>query len=280
MAEKRQAIEPNGTLNIQEQCDLLNLSRSSYYYEAKPMSEETEAIMKLIDKHYTMYPWEGARKINLMLLSHGYCIGRYATSRLMKAMGIEPIYPKPNTSAPNKAHEVYPYLLRETVINKVNQVWASDITYIRLHSGHVYLMAIMDWHSRYVIDWKLSISLEADFCVATLKRALATSRCEIFNTDQGSQFTSDEWINTLKAHHISISMDGRGRYLDNIFVERLWRSVKCECIYLHDFATVKEVKAALTQYFDYYNNVRKHQGLDYHTPAEVYYGHVNLNKYT
>lgn len=227
--------------------------------------------MRAIDEHYLQYPHEGARKVSRMLKSKGFAVGRYRTLTLMKEMGIEPIYPKPNTSAPNRAHEVYPYLLRDVDITRVNQVWSSDVTYIPLLGGHVYLMAIIDWYSRYVIDWELSITLEAEFCVRALKRALEKNRCDIFNTDQGAQFTSHAWIETLKSKHISISMDGRGRCLDNVFVERLWRSVKQECIYRHQFESVKAVKKALMDYFDYYNNKRMHQALDYRTPADVYF---------
>ena len=189
----------------------------------------------------------------------------------MAKMGIATLYPKPNTSAPNKEHSVYPYLLRDIDINRANQVWSTDITYIPLLGSHVYLMAIIDWHSRYVIQWALSITLEANFCVLALKQALTKGRCEIFNTDQGSQFTSKHWLDVLLLAKIGISMDGRGRYLDNIFVERLWRSVKQECIYLRDFDTVTAVKEALCEYFDYYNNVRLHQALGYRTPAQVHY---------
>jgi len=272
IAEKRQRIEPaHPNLTIAEQCQLFGLSRSSYYYHRQATSPEKEAIMRLIDEHYLQYPHEGARKVSRMLKSKGFAVGRYRALSLMKEMGIEPIYPKPNTSAPNRAHEVYPYLLRDVDITRPNQVWSSDVTYVPLLGGHVYLMAIIDWYSRYVIDWELSITLEAEFCVCALKRALEKNRCDIFNTDQGAQFTSRAWIETLKSKHISISMDGRGRCLDNVFVERLWRSVKQECIYRHQFESVKSVKKALTDYFDYYNNKRLHQSLDYRTPADVYF---------
>jgi putative transposase len=272
LTAKRQAIETtHPSLSIEQQCHLLGLPRSSYYYEAKPEPECLYAIMNLIDEHYCQHPAEGARKVSLMLKSHGYDISRHSSQRIMQEMGIEPIYPKPNTSAPNKAHSVYPYLLRDMDIVKPNQVWAADITYCRLKHGFAYLVAIMDWCSRYVIEWELSNTLDADFCVATLQRALTKGRCEIFNTDQGSQFTSAAWIDELKKHHISISMDGKGRYLDNIFVERLWRSVKCECIYIHDFQSIKQMRKGLEEYFNYYNFKRPHQGLDYLTPSEVYF---------
>ena len=270
--QKHQCIDPDHpVLSITEQCEAIGLPRASYYYQRADAFADKEAIMRLVDSHYLNHPHEGARKVSRMLKQNGYPIGRYRTLSLMKEMGIEPVYPKPNTSVPNKAHEVYPYLLRDIDITKPNQVWCADITYVPLLGSHVYLVAIMDWYSRFVIDWEVSISMEASFCVEALKRALSKQRCEIFNTDQGSQFTSNEWINTLRQHHISISMDGRGRYLDNIFIERLWRSVKQECIYRFEFESVKALKAELTNYFDYYNFKRLHQSLDYKTPAEVYY---------
>ncbi len=228
--------------------------------------------MQLLDRHYTELPFEGKIKRSLWLSQQvGYTVGRKRVASLMKKMGIETLYPKPNTSAGNKEHMIYPYLLRDENITKPNQVWSSDITYIPILGSHVYLMAIIDWYSRYVIEWELSISLEADFCILALKQALLKARCEIFNTDQGSQFTSEAWITVLKDSKISISMDGRGRYLDNIFVERLWRSVKQECIYLRDFTAVSEVKLALKKYFEYYNQQRLHQALAYKTPAEIYF---------
>ncbi len=195
----------------------------------------------------------------------------------MEKMGLATIYPKPNTSVPNKEHEVFPYLLREMDITRPNQVWAADLTYIRMKGCHVYLIAFMDSYSRYVIHWAVSPSMEAEFCVEALRNALLPGRCEIFNTDQGSQFTSKDWINTLKDQGISISMDGRGRYLDNIFIERLWRSVKQEKIYRYDFETIEEVEQALTEYFDYLNHVRLHQSFFYSTPADIFYGHKKPN---
>lgn len=273
--EKRKLIEPkHPVLTVSEQCDLLGLSRFSYYYyyqQQQASDAYTEMLMREIDEHYCQYPHEGARKISRMLKQRGYSIGRQAVSTLMKRMGIAAIYPKPDTSGPDKTHEVYAYLLRDIDIIRPNQVWASDITYCPLLGGHVYLMAIMDWYSRYVIEWELSPTLEAEFCIRALKRALSTGQCEIFNTDQSSQFTSQVWINTLKEKHISISMDGRGRCLDNVFIERLWRSVKQECIYRYQFESLRELKKALTDYFNYYNYKRLHQSLDYKTPAEVYF---------
>ena len=228
--------------------------------------------MQLLDEHYTTHPFEGKIKRAKWLSQRvGFAVGKKRVATLMEKMGLQTVYPKPNTSVPNKAHMVYPYLLNEANITAPNQVWSSDITYIPLLGSHVYLMAIIDWYSRIVIDWELSISLEADFCVAALKRALSSAKCDIFNTDQGSQFTSHAWIQELKNNNINISMDGRGRYLDNIFVERLWRTVKQECVYLNEFAAVRGVKAALTSYFLYYNYERLHQALDYKTPAQIHF---------
>jgi putative transposase len=271
--EKRSMIEANASITIGEQCMLLGLSVSSYYYSAKTFSAEDERLMVLLDEHYLQYPCEGKIKRARWLSKEvGYPVGKRLVKKLMEKMGLATVYPKPNTSVPNKEHEVFPYLLRDMDITRPNQVWAADITYIRMKGGHVYLVAIMDWYSRYVIQWAISPNMEAEFCVEALKNALLHARCEIFNTDQGAQFTSSDWINTLKAHSISISMDGRGRYLDNIFIERLWRSVKQEKIYRYDFNTIEEVELALTEYFDYYNNQRPHQSFDYLTPAEVYFG--------
>jgi len=271
--EKRQLISPTDPdLTLERQCELLGLSRSSYYYQSTPLSREDEKLMQLLDRHYTELPFEGKIKRALWLSNQvGYTVGRKRVASLMEKMGIETLYPKPNTSAGNKEHTIYPYLLHDENITAPNQVWSTDITYIPILGSHVYLMAIIDWYSRYVVEWALSISLEADFCVLALKQALSKSHCKIFNTDQGSQFTSEAWITVLKNAKISISMDGRGRYLDNIFVERLWRSVKQECIYLRDFSAVAEVKLALKEYFKYYNHQRLHQALEYKTPAEIYF---------
>lgn len=275
--EKRKLIDPNySPVSVKRQCELLGLSRSSYYYQALTINAETEKLMQLIDEYYTAHPHEGARKISRWLKNQkGYEVGRKRVLSLMKQMGLEAIYPKPNLSAPSKGNEVYPYLLREIDIKAHDKVWSCDITYLPTTNGHVYLMAIIDWHSRYVLEWEVSISLETDFCLAALDRALAKGRCHVFNTDQGSQFTSTPWIERLKKSGISISMDGRGRFLDNIFIERLWRSVKYECIYLNHFESVREIKNALEQYFNYYNYERLHQSLDYQTPADVYFKNKN-----
>jgi len=228
--------------------------------------------MKLIDEEYTRHPFLGTRRMRKYLNTEGYPVNRKRVQNLYLGMGIEAIYPAPNLSKANKGHTIYPYLLRGKTITHCNHVWSTDITYIRLKKGFVYLIAIIDWYSRFVLDWQISTTLEADFCVETLQRTLrlAANQCDIFNTDQGSQFTSNEFIKVLKDNAIKISMDGRGRALDNIFVERLWRSVKYECIYLEEFATVSSVHDALHEYFNYYNHKRFHQSLDYKTPAAVY----------
>ena len=231
--------------------------------------------MHSIDEEFTRHPFLGTRRMTEYLRSLGYSVNRKRLQLLYKKMGLEAVYPKPNLSRKNKEHEIYPYLLRGLSINKQDQVWSTDITYIRLKQGFVYLMAIIDWYSRYVLDWEVSTTLEADFCIDTLSRVLEKGHCDIFNSDQGSQFTCAEFTELLKANQIKISMDGRGRALDNIFVERLWRSVKYECIYLTELSTVEQTISELTKYFDYYNNKRFHQSLDYKTPAEVYYNKKN-----
>lgn len=265
-------IEVNhGMLTIQKQCELLGLSRSSYYYEPDASRSEEEVLMRLLDQHYTAYPFEGKIKRSKWLSKQvGYTVGVRRIRTLMQDMGLETLYPKPNTSARGKGHEIYPYLLKDYEVSYPNQVWAADITYLPLKRSHVYLFAIIDWYSRYVINWQVSESLSADFCIHTLLESLAYGRCKIFNTDQGAQFTSHDWIKVLKKEQISISMDGRGCYFDNIFIERLWRSVKQECIYLRSFETIEQIRLALADYFRYYNNQRMHQSLAYQTPASWY----------
>ena len=227
--------------------------------------------MNLLDQQYTKTPFYGVKRMTAYLRQLGYQVGENRVRRLLRQMGLDAIYQHPNTSKPNSEHQVYPYLLRHVPISRCNQVWSTDITYIRLAKGFVYLMAVIDWYSRYVLDWSLSTTLEADFCVDTVSSLLHNGlRCEIFNTDQGSQFTSPRFTRPLIEQGIAISMDGRGRALDNIFVERLWRSVKYECVYLRQFETVSQARAGLKEYFEFYNHERLHQSLDYHTPAQVY----------
>lgn len=271
--QKRQLITTDvANIPVLRQCELLGISLSTYYYKNAQPNADMERLMNLLDQHFTEHPHEGKIKRARWLSSKvGYVVGRKLVATLMKKMGLETVYPKPNTSGANKKHAIYPYLLGDKVITAPNQVWSADITYIPLLGSHVYLVAIVDWYSRYVIEWSLSNTLEASFCVAALQDALSKGKCDIFNTDQGSQFTSEEWIQTLVSAGINISMDGKGRYLDNIFVERLWRSVKQECVYLNDFTSIAEVQAALKKYFKYYNIIRLHQALDYRTPAMVHY---------
>lgn len=252
------------------QCQLLGLPRSSYYYSAQAVDDLTLTVMNLIDEEYTRHPFIGTRKMREYLRKLGYLVNRKRVQRLYREMAIEAIYPKKNLSKPSKAHKIYPYLLKGVGIVRNDQVWSTDITYIRLKQGFAYLVAIIDWYSRFVLDWQISPTLEADFCIETLQRALRDQRCEIFNTDQGSQFTCLDFTRVLLDNEIKISMDGRGRALDNIFIERLWRTVKYEYIYLRDINSMKELKSGLETYFHYYNYERLHQSLDYKTPANIY----------
>jgi len=266
---EREEVSP---VSIRRQCELLDLNRASFYYEPVPISAEDQTVMNLIDEIYTQWPFYGARRMSKELKVRGYFAGRKHTGWLMRFMGLEAVFPKRNTSKPHPGHPVYPYLLRGVSITRTNQVWSMDITYIRLRHGFVYLAAVMDWKSRYVLSWKISNTLTADFCVEALKEALEYGTPEIFNTDQGSQFTSDEFTRVLLNRGIKISMDSRGRALDNIFVERLWRSVKYENVYLKGYETIPEAEAGLKEYFNFYNMQRHHQSLDYKTPWLVYSG--------
>ena len=256
---------------------LIGLARSSYYYRKCQRAVDTNVVMRLIDETYTKYPFYGVRRITTGLKQLGRRINHKRVARLMRLMGLEAIYPKPRLSTPSQEHRKYPYLLRHLSVVRPDQVWGTDITYIRLRHGFVYLAAIMDWFSRYVVAWSLSITLDADFCVDMLKTALQTARPEIFNSDQGVQFTSDAFVRTLEDHGIRISMDGRGRAFDNIFVERLWRTVKYEEVYLHEYSGVRDAKDCLRRYFNFYNHDRPHQSLGYKTPSEVYYGNKEKN---
>ena len=270
--EKRRLIERKYLrIAIYRQCALIDLARSSFYYRKCKSIDDTNVVMRLIDEAYTKHPFYGVRRITNALKQMRRCVNHKRVARLMRLMGLEAIYPKPRLSAAKQEHRKYPYLLRNLSIMRPDHVWSTDITYIRLKGGYVYLAAIMDWFSRYVVSWSLSITLDADFCVDMLKRALKTARPEIFNSDQGSQFTSDAFTGTLENHCIRISMDGRGRAFDNIFVERLWRSVKYEEVYLKDYSSVRDARVNLERYFDFYNNERPHQSLEYKTPSEIYY---------
>jgi putative transposase len=257
-------------ISVRRQCELLGANRSGLYYEPAGESEQNLTLMRLLDEQYTRTPFYGSRKMVEWLGTQGFQVNRKRVSRLMEVMGIEAVYPKPKLSQPGDGHKVYPYLLREVEVGRVNQVWSTDITYIRMARGFVYLVAVMDWFSRYVLSWRLSLTMELGFCIEALKCALRRGRPEIFNSDQGSQFTSEKFTGELAAREIAISMDGRGRCMDNIFIERLWRSLKYEEVYLKDYATVTEAKAGIENYFRFYNQERLHQSLAYRTPAAVW----------
>lgn len=258
--------------SLRRQCGLLAINRSSLYYQPVEVDPETLALMNLIDREYTRHPFYGSRKITRFLKKAGYPVNRKRVQRLMRLMGLEAICPGPNTSRRSQEHKIYPYLLEGLEITRPNQVWATDITYIRLRGGFLYLAAILDWASRYVLAWRLSNSLDSSFCIEALEEALEVAQPEIFNSDQGVQFTSQEFTGRLLDRGIQISMDSRGRALDNIFVERLWRSVKYEEVYLKDYQTVRETEEGLSRYFEFYNGERFHQALDYRRPREVFYG--------
>lgn len=250
---------------------MLGLSRSSFYYEAIPESLENLRLMNLIDRQYTDCPFYGSRRMVAWLnLDMGELVNRKRVQRLMRLMDLEAIYPKPRLSAGDRNHKVYPYLLRDVNINRVDQVWSTDITYIGLPGGFMYLAAVIDWHSRFVLGWKLSNTLDGLFCLELLSEVLASGKPEVFNTDQGVQFTASAFTASLLSAGVAISMDGRGRCLDNIFVERLWRSLKYEDVFIRGYESVAELKAGLARYFRFYNEERRHQSLDYRTPAEVY----------
>jgi putative transposase len=271
--EKKAMIDVLDTeISIRMQCDLLGFNRSSFYYEPVPISEETQILMNVIDLQHTKTPFYGVKKMTKQLQRMGYQVGRDHVRTLMRTMGLFAIYPGPNTSKKAQAHKIYPYLLRDVAVVRPNQVWSADITYIRLLKGFAYLVAIIDWYSRYVLAWKLSNSLETRFCLDALDEALRYGQPAIFNTDQGSQFTSDEFTERLLRKEIAISMDGRGRALDNVFVERLWRSVKYEDIYIKGYETIPQTMEGLDAYFPFYNRERIHQSLDYRTPWEVHHG--------
>lgn len=267
-------IEPEShELPISRQCELIGLSRGTYYYKPGPDKEEEYnlILMRLIDEQFTKTPFYGSRKMTTCLKRQGHKVNRKRIRRLMQTMGLEAIYPKPNLSKSLKEHKKYPYLLRDIEITRPNQVWSTDITYIRLRQGFIYLVAVIDWYSRYVLSWEISTTLDKEFCMKALNRALESGKPEIFNTDQGVQFTSLEFTGRLEDAGIKISMDGRGRALDNVFVERLWRSVKYEEVYLKDYQDVRIAKDGLRNYFQFYNAERPHQSLGDATPTEVYY---------
>jgi putative transposase len=273
VVERRLLVEQDHPqLSLVRQCQLLGLARSGLYYQPVGESAENLHLMRLIDAEYTRHPFFGYRKITHWLRQEGYAVNKKRVQRLMHTMGLAAIGPKPNLSKPAPAHRVYPYLLRGVKVERINQVWSADITYIRLAQGWMYLVAILDWFSRYVLAWEVSITLDTDFCLIALDRALQHGCPAIFNTDQGAQFTSNGFTDRLAAAGIAISMDGRGRALDNIFVERLWRTVKYEEVYLNDYQSVSHGRERLAGYFPFYNTERPHQALAYRTPTQVYFG--------
>jgi putative transposase len=262
-------------LPITKQCQLLDLCRSGIYYAPVPVSDKNRDLMRLIDRIHLEYPFLGSRGIRNELLNKGYKVGRSHIRTLMRKMGIEALYKKPRLSEPHPGHTIYPYLLRGLSITEGNAVWATDITYIPMAKGFCYLVAIMDWASRKVLSWRLSNTLDTSFCIEALKEAISCyGTPQIFNTDQGSQFTSDAFTQILKNHNIRISMDGRGRWMDNVFIERLWKSVKYEDVYLKAYNSIAVARQELTKYFDRYNKRRRHQGLDDMTPDMVYWNTI------
>jgi putative transposase len=256
---------------VRHQCELLDLCRSTYYYQCAPETEENLALMRRLDELHLEHPVYGSRKLAASLCREGVVINRKRVVRLLRLMGIEAIYAKPKTSVPAPGHQIYPYLLRDLAVTGPDQVWCADITYVPMARGFMYLVAVMDWFSRYVLSWKLSNTLDGAFCLAALSEALQQGKPEIFNTDQGVQFTAHAFTESLAEAGIRISMDGRGRAFDNIFIERLWRSLKYEDIYIKDYGSVPALDAGLLAYFLLYNSERPHQSLEYRTPAEVHF---------
>jgi putative transposase len=257
-------------LSVRRQCELLGLNRSSLYYGPAEETEENLELMRWIDQEYTAHPFYGTRKMTRWLVTQGVAVNRKRVQRLMRVMGLEAIYPKPKLSLAGRGHRIFPYLLRDVSIERVDQVWSTDITYIPMAQGFMYLAAVIDWYSRYVVSWRLSNTLEGTFCLEMLDEALGRGRPEVFNTDQGAQFTAEAFTGKLVSAGVAVSMDGRGRCLDNVFVERLWRTVKYEDVYLKCYETVPELAQGLGLYFAFYNEERLHQGLGYRTPVEVY----------
>jgi len=272
-ARRKTMVEPQRSgLSITRQCKLLSLSRSSFYFNPAGEKEENLALMRLIDEQFLQTPWYGSRQMARHLRREGWCVGRKRVRRLMRKMGLRPIYQAPRTSEPHPEHRIYPYLLRDLTIDRPNQVWCADITYIPMRRGFLYLVAIMDWYSRKVLAWRLSNTMDSDFCVAALEEAFVKyGKPDIFNTDQGSQFTSFAFTDVLKDAGVRISMDGKGRWMDNVMIERLWRSLKYECVYLHAFETGSEVRDGIGTWIAYYNKRRPHSSLGQsRTPHEAY----------
>ena len=276
---RRAMIEPeHARLSIVRQCELVGISRSSWYYRPCGESDLNLRLMREIDEQYLITPWYGSRQMARHLRRLGYDVGRKRVRRLMRLMGLRALAPQPGTSRPAPLHKVYPYLLRDIAVERPNQAWCADITYLPMEQGFLYLIAIMDWHSRKVLSWSLSTTQDTAFCIEALEEALERYGCpEIFNTDQGSQFTSSEWTGVLKSNGIQISMDGKGQWMDNVFVERLWRSLKYECVYLNAFRNFKEARKQIGDWMEYYNDRRPHSALDDLTPSEFYAGIRSLS---
>jgi len=257
--------------SIVRQCQLLKVARSTLYYRPSPVSDDDVAVMRRLDEQYLMTPFYGARRMVAVLRRDGFVVNRKRIRRLMRVMGIEAIYQKPNTSRGHPEHKVYPYLLRGMAIERPNQVWCADITYIPMAKGFVYLVAVMDWFSRRVLAWRLSIGMDTDFCVEALQEAMERfGQPEVFNTDQGVQFTSAAFLDELEGNGVQVSMDGKGRFLDNIFIERLWRSLKYEEVFIKAYGSVADARRGISAWFTFYNNERPHQALDYRTPSQMF----------
>lgn len=279
--EKRRLIEPDPSqISVSRQCELFDFARPSYYYQPRPVSELNLELMRHIDEIYTDNPYFGVRKMTVCLQRLGHQINHKRVERLMRLMGLQAIYSKPNLSKPGSGAEqrIYPYLLRGRRIDAIDQVWSTDITFGPMPKGFLYLTAVMDWYSRYVLSWEISVTMETEFCLEALERSLGISQPQIFNTDQGSQFTSLAFRGRLLKQGITISMDGKGGCFDNIWLERLWKSVKYEEIYLKNYGSVDEALVGLARYFDKYNHQRPHQALDYHTPAQIYFDKIKLEQ--
>ena len=277
MTERKAIVDKSHKIPINRQCQILELNRSSFYYRGREVSESDLQRMRQIDEFHTKRPFYGSRRIRDWFEDQGISVNRKRIQRLMRLMGIQALYPKKKTSRPGKGHKVYPYLLRGLDINRSNQVWAADITYIPMAKGFLYLVAIMDWHSRKVLSWRLSNTMDDYFCVEALNEALQLyGKPEIFNTDQGAQFTSVAFTDILKEHNIAISMDGKGRWMDNVFIERLWRSLKYEDVYLKAYGSVAHAKESINSWFNLYNKERRHQSLQKRTPDTVYFHGLSL----
>jgi len=273
----RTLVDPSYSIALVRQCELLGLPRSTYYHVPAPPDEGDVLLCHALDRLYTDHPYYGVERMTDSLRKEGYSVGPKRVRRLLRMMGLEAIHPKPRLSAPNPGHRHFPYLLRGKTVSRANEVWATDITYIPLgRRGFAYLMAVMDWYSRYVISWQLSNTMEAVWCAEVLKEALRHGRPEIHNSDQGSQFTSDAYTVVLEDAGIAISMDGRGRWMDNVFIERLWRTVKYEDVYLRGYDSLWEAQTGLCRYFSFYNEGRGHQALDRHTPGQIWRGEATL----